>query len=116
MSIQKFYAAIEAPHVQTITLASVDLAFEPKSANLISSDAEDGIKYKAFLNDDDLAFIIFELEDSCAEIGIPIDGIAQNYKILSFYHADGRNDYLLNTIIKNDYGVWEEHNFLITVQ
>lgn len=116
MSIKKFYAAIEAPHVQSIILYSVGLNFEPKIAVQHSADAEDGVVYKAFLNNDDLQFIIFELEDSCAEIGIPIDGIAQNYKILSFYHADDRNDYLLNTILKNDYGVWEEHNFLITVQ
>lgn len=116
MSIQKFYAAIEAPNVQSIVLYSVGLNFEPKIAVQHSSDTEDGVKYKVFLNDGDLEFIIFELEDSCAEIGIPINGIAQNYKILSFYNSEGRNDYLLNTILKSDDGIWQEHNFLITVK
>ena len=116
MSIKKFYAAIEAPHVQSIILHSVGLNFESKIAVQHSGDSEDGVVYKAFLNNDELEFIIFELEDSCPEIGIPIDGIAQNYKILSFYHDDDRNDYLLNTILKSDDGIWQEHNFLITVK
>lgn len=116
MSIKKFFAAIEAPNVQCVTLASVGQLFEPKFAFQHESGDEDGCKYKAFLTNNQLEFIIFELEDSCPEIGIPIDGIAQNYKILSFYNSEGSNEFLLNTILKSDEGVWEEHNFLIIVQ
>lgn len=116
MSIKKFYAAIESQNVQSIILYSESLNFEPKIAVQHSSETEDSVKYKLFLNNDDLQFIIFEFEDSCPEIGIPIDGIAKNYKILQFFHDDGRDDYLLNTIILNDEGFWEEHNFLIAVK
>ncbi|HEQ0067358.1 TPA: hypothetical protein VDW55_005660 [Pseudomonas aeruginosa] len=114
MSIKKFYAAIESKNVQSITLYCESLNFEPKIAVQHSSETEDSVKYKPFFTNDDLQFIIFEFEDSCPEIGVPIDGIAQNYKILSFFNAEGRDDYFLNTIIINDDGFWEEHDFLIT--